>query len=119
MRIKVKLAASMLVCLSANRQRSEFPAKAVIATNVRIETRVDLTESVSLRAGGPTLSRLNILYSQGSFSSMGQMGACGIRSEDSHAIGQVRLDNDVKGAFFSTDLIQGLQVFLTLKMRPV
>src|SRR5438105_3660391 len=43
MRIKVKLAASMLVCLSATRQSRELPAKAIIAINVRIKTRVAVT----------------------------------------------------------------------------
>src|SRR5438270_13991708 len=43
MRMKVKLAASMLVCLSASRQSRELPAKAIIAINVRIKTRVIVT----------------------------------------------------------------------------
>ena len=46
MRVKVKLAASMLVCLSANRQSKEFPANAVIVTSVRMKTRVDVTDSL-------------------------------------------------------------------------
>jgi hypothetical protein len=39
----VKLAASILVCFSASRQSREFPANAVIATNVRMKTRVAFT----------------------------------------------------------------------------
>jgi hypothetical protein len=34
-RMDVKLAASMLVCLSANRQSRELPANAIIASKVR------------------------------------------------------------------------------------
>ncbi len=37
MRMNVKLAASMLVCFSANRQSREFPANAIIATSVRMK----------------------------------------------------------------------------------
>ena len=44
-RIKVKLAASILVCFSASRQSREFPAKAVIATNVRMKIRVGVTSN--------------------------------------------------------------------------
>ena len=41
MRMNVKLAASMLVCFSANRQSRELLAKAIIASNVRMKRRVD------------------------------------------------------------------------------
>jgi hypothetical protein len=37
----VKLAASMVVCWSAARQSSEFPAKAIIANDVRVIVRTD------------------------------------------------------------------------------
>ena len=47
MRMKVKLAASMLVCFSANRQIKEFPANAVMVTTVRMKTRVGVTDSLS------------------------------------------------------------------------
>jgi hypothetical protein len=47
MRMKVKLAASMLVCFSANRQSKEFPANAVMVTTVRMKTRVGVTDSLS------------------------------------------------------------------------
>ena len=43
MRIKVKLAASMPVCFSASRQRSELLANAIIASSVRIKMRADFT----------------------------------------------------------------------------
>jgi hypothetical protein len=43
MRTKVKLAASMLVCLNASRHSSELPANAVIAISVRTKTRVAVT----------------------------------------------------------------------------
>ena len=36
--MKVKLAASMLVCFNAARQSRELPAKAIIATSVRIKS---------------------------------------------------------------------------------
>ncbi|WP_340122501.1 hypothetical protein [Methylobacter svalbardensis] len=39
-RIDVKLAASMPVCFSANRQSNEFPAKAIMASKVRTMIRV-------------------------------------------------------------------------------
>ena len=39
-RIEVKLAASMLVSFSANRQSKEFPAKAVMASSVMTNSRV-------------------------------------------------------------------------------
>ena len=39
MRTKVKPAASIPVCFSANRQSSELPANATIATDVRIKIR--------------------------------------------------------------------------------
>ena len=35
--MKVKLAASMLVCFNANRQSNELPAKAIIAKSARDE----------------------------------------------------------------------------------
>jgi hypothetical protein len=41
-RIKVKLAASIVVCLSASRQSSELLANATIASSVRITTRIPL-----------------------------------------------------------------------------
>ena len=47
MRMKVKLAASMLVCFSANRQSKEFPANAVMVTSVRMKTREGVTDSLS------------------------------------------------------------------------
>ena len=47
MRMKVKLAASMLVCFNANRQSKEFPANAVMVTTVRMKTRVGVTDSLS------------------------------------------------------------------------
>ena len=43
MRVNVKLAASMLVCFSANRQSREFPANAIIASSVRVKIRVGFT----------------------------------------------------------------------------
>jgi hypothetical protein len=46
MRMKVKLAASMLVCFRANRQSREFPANAVMVTSVRMKTRVRVTDSL-------------------------------------------------------------------------
>jgi hypothetical protein len=45
MRIEVKLAASIPVWFSANRQRSELLAKAIIAANVRMKIRLDLIGS--------------------------------------------------------------------------
>jgi hypothetical protein len=42
-RTKVKVAASMLVCLSAARQSSEFLANAIIASSVSMKSRVDFT----------------------------------------------------------------------------
>lgn len=47
-RIEVKLAASMLVCFSANLQSKEFPAKAVMASRVRANTRVRDIKDISL-----------------------------------------------------------------------
>ena len=41
MRTDVKVAASMLVCLSAARQSRELLAKAIIADNVSVKIRVD------------------------------------------------------------------------------
>jgi hypothetical protein len=38
-RTNVKLAASMLVCFSANRQSSELLANAIIASSVRMKSR--------------------------------------------------------------------------------
>ena len=49
MRVKVKLAASMLVCFSANRQSTEFPANAAIAVRVRMKIRVGVTDPMSER----------------------------------------------------------------------
>jgi hypothetical protein len=46
MRIRVKLAASMLVCFRANRQSKEFPANATIAASVRMKIRVGVTDSL-------------------------------------------------------------------------
>src|SRR5205814_8268046 len=43
MRTKVKVAASTAVCFSAARQSSELLAKAIIASNVSMKTRVDFT----------------------------------------------------------------------------
>jgi len=43
MRMNVKLAASILVCLSASRQSREFPANAIIAISVRMKIRVGFT----------------------------------------------------------------------------
>jgi hypothetical protein len=43
MRAKVKVAASMLVCFSADRQRSELLANAIIASSVSMKSRVDFT----------------------------------------------------------------------------
>ena len=40
-RTNVKLAASIFVCFSAKRQRSELLAKAIIATDVRKKIRAD------------------------------------------------------------------------------
>src|SRR5437016_12089987 len=40
MRIKVKLAASIVVRFSANRQSRELPANAIIASKVRMKTRI-------------------------------------------------------------------------------
>src|SRR2546423_15362675 len=42
-RTNVKLAASILVCFSAARQRSELLAKAIIANSVRRKTRATIT----------------------------------------------------------------------------
>jgi hypothetical protein len=50
MRMNVKLAASMLVCFSANRQSRELPAKAIIATSVRMKSRVGFTALISRTA---------------------------------------------------------------------
>jgi hypothetical protein len=44
-RMNVKLAASVPVCFSANRQRREFPAKAIIAISVRMKSRVDFNRT--------------------------------------------------------------------------
>ena len=41
--MKVKLAASMLVCFNANRQSNELLAKAIIAKRVRMKSRVGFT----------------------------------------------------------------------------
>ena len=41
--MKVKLAASMLVCFNANRQSNELPANAIIAKSVRMKSRVGFT----------------------------------------------------------------------------
>jgi hypothetical protein len=38
MRMKVKLAGSIPVCFSANRQSREFPANAIIASRVRMKS---------------------------------------------------------------------------------
>ena len=43
MRIKVKLAASMLICFSAARQSNELLANAIIAITVRRKSRAALT----------------------------------------------------------------------------
>src|SRR4029450_164951 len=43
MRMKVKLAASMLVCFNANRQSNELLANAIIAKSVRMKSRVGCT----------------------------------------------------------------------------
>src|SRR5438874_6861555 len=43
MRTKVKVAASTVVCFSAARQSSELLANAIIASSVRMNTRVDFT----------------------------------------------------------------------------
>src|SRR6476660_6089587 len=43
MRTKVKVAASMLVCLRAARHKRELLAKAIIARRVRAKTLVDFT----------------------------------------------------------------------------
>ena len=43
MRMKVKLAASMLVCFNANRQSNELLANAIIAKSVRMKRRVGFT----------------------------------------------------------------------------
>ncbi len=43
MRMKVKLAASIPVCFSANRQSREFPANAIIAASVRMKSRAGFT----------------------------------------------------------------------------
>ena len=45
-RTEVKLAASMLVSFSANRQSKEFPAKAVMASSVRTNTRIRDTKQL-------------------------------------------------------------------------
>ena len=45
MRMNVKLAASILVCFSAARQSSEFPANAIIASNVKIKSRIGFTQT--------------------------------------------------------------------------
>src|SRR6266487_1555906 len=45
-RIKVNVAASMLVCFSAARQRSELLAKAIIASDVRMKIREDFIASL-------------------------------------------------------------------------
>ena len=50
--MKVKLAASMLVCFSAARQRSELVAKAIIAASVSRKSREDFTSGVVYRNGG-------------------------------------------------------------------
>jgi hypothetical protein len=41
MRMKVKVAASTAVCFSAARQSSELLAKAIIASSVRVKSRID------------------------------------------------------------------------------
>jgi len=38
-RVNVKLAASIPVCFSANRQSREFPANAIMAASVRMKSR--------------------------------------------------------------------------------
>ena len=43
MRVKVKVAASTVVCFSAARQSSELLANAIIASSVSMKTRVDFT----------------------------------------------------------------------------
>jgi hypothetical protein len=43
MRMTVKLAASMLVCVNANRQSNELLANAIIARSVRMKSRVGFT----------------------------------------------------------------------------
>src|SRR5262245_51785880 len=43
MRSNVNVAASIVVCLSAARQRSELLANAIIARNVRVKTRTGFT----------------------------------------------------------------------------
>ncbi len=43
MRMKVKVAASTVVCFSAARQSSELLANAIIASSVSMKTRVDFT----------------------------------------------------------------------------
>src|SRR6266849_11157647 len=45
-RTKVNVAASMLVCFSAARQRSELLAKAIIASDVRMKIREDFIASL-------------------------------------------------------------------------
>jgi hypothetical protein len=43
MRMKVKVAGSMLVCVSAARQSSELLANAIIASSASMRSRVDFT----------------------------------------------------------------------------
>ena len=60
MRMKVKLAASMLVCFSANRQSRELLANAIIASSVRMKSRVGFTTS-ELRIKNYKLRRKKIM----------------------------------------------------------
>jgi len=55
-RMKVNVAASMLVCFSAARQRSELLAKAIIASDVRPKIRVRFTWKLGVR-----ITELNLL----------------------------------------------------------
>jgi hypothetical protein len=49
--MRVKLAASMLVCFSAARQRSELVANAIIAASVSRKSRADFKSGVVYRNG--------------------------------------------------------------------
>jgi len=50
-RIVVKVAASMVVCVSAIRQSSELPAKAIIASDVRAITRISGVFMLEIEGG--------------------------------------------------------------------
>jgi len=58
MRIDVKLAASMPVLPSATRQRREFPAKAIIARNVRMTSRMAMIGARALLSSQRNLYRV-------------------------------------------------------------